>query len=164
MVEKNKPSRLLGFVIKTFTLFLIGTSLAYFIWLGITAPYTYSVYPIHAIVEMGMVFILPISFLLEAISIVIYGIYRIKLKAGEIFLCSWYISVFVIFVIYAVWLILYPPWAPPPEEYIYPINPSGSLYSGMTAIYTLLLLSLLPAAICTIVYIKFKKPQVQKPT
>jgi hypothetical protein len=160
--DKKKPARLLGFFVKTFALFFATTSVAYFIvWLGITAPQTYSVYPVHAIVETGMVFILPISFLLEAISIIIYGMYKIKLKAWEIFLSSWYVSVFVILIVYYVWWSIQ--WTPPPEE-IYPIQPSASLYAGIALIYTVLLLTFFPAAICTILYIKYKKPQTQKST
>jgi hypothetical protein len=160
--KKAEPVRLLGFFVKTFALFFTIASVAYFIvWLGITAPHYYSVYPVHAIVETGMVFILPISFLLEAISIIIYGMYKIKLKAWEIFLSSWYVSVFVILIVYYVWWSIQ--WTPPPEE-IYPIQPSASLYAGIALIYTVLLLTFFPAAICTILYIKYKKPQTQKST
>ncbi len=145
-------ARLLGFFVKTFTLFLIGTGVAYFVvWLGITAPHTYSVYPIHAIVETGMVFILPISLLLEAVSIIIYGIYKIKLRAWEIFLSSWYVSIFVILVIYGVWLIVYPPWEP--GEFYY-----TTFAASIAPLLLFPFYSLLPAVICTIVYIKYKKP------
>ncbi|MFB0514751.1 MAG: hypothetical protein ACETVQ_04155 [Candidatus Bathyarchaeia archaeon] len=156
--DKAKPSRLLGFFVKTFTLFLMGTGVAYFIvWLGITAPYTYGVYTIHAIVETGMVFIFPISLLLEAISIIIYGIFKIKLRAWEIFLASWYVSIFVILVIYAVWLILYPPWKPGKFYYT-------TFAASIAPLIPFPYYALLPAAICTIVYIKYKKPQIQKTT
>jgi len=156
--NKAEPARLLGFFVKTFALFFIVASVAYFIvWLGIAAPHTYGVYPVHAIFETGMVFVLPISFLLEAISIIIYGIFKIKLKAWEIFLSSWYVSIFVTLVIYAVWLIVYPPW-----------EPGKFYYTTFAASIAPLLLfpfySLLPATICTIVYIKYKKPQTQTPT
>jgi len=160
--KKAEPVRLLGFFVKTFALFFTIASVAYFIvWLGITAPHTYSVYPVHAIVETGIVFILPISFLLEAISIIIYGMCKIKLRAREIFISSWYVSVFVILIIYYIWWSIQ--WTPPPKE-IYPIQPSASLYAGIALLYTVLLLSFLPAAICTILYIKYKKPPSQKPT
>jgi hypothetical protein len=125
--------------------------------LGIAAPHYYSVYPVHAIVETGMVFILPISFLLEAISIIIYGMYKIKLKAWEIFLSSWYVSIFVTLVIYAVWLIVYPPWEPGKFYYT-------TLASSIAPLLLFPFYSLLPATICTILYIKYKKPPTQKPT
>jgi hypothetical protein len=163
--NKAEPARLLGFFVKTFALFFIVASVAYFIvWLGITAPHTYSVYPVHAIVETGVVFILPISLLLEAISIIIYGIFKIKLKAWEIFLSSWYVSLVGPFAILSIYYVFYPiPYTPPPEE-IGPIPPSASLYAGISALFTFLILSLLPATICTIVYIKYKKTEIQKPT
>lgn len=158
MRDKAKPARLLGFFVKTFTIFLIGTGVAYFIvWLGITAPYTYGVYPIHAIVETGMFFIFPVSLLFEAISIMIYGIYKIKLRAWETFLSSWYVSIFAIFIVYAVWLILYPPWKP--ENFYY-----TSFASSIAPLASFPYYALFPAAICTIVYIKYKKPQIQKST
>jgi hypothetical protein len=161
--NKAEPARLLGFFVKTFALFFTIASVAYFIvWLGIAAPHTYSVYPVHAIVETGMVFIFPISFLLEAISIIIYGIYKIKLKAWEIFLSSWCVSVFVILIIYDVWWSIQ--WTPPPPEEIYGIPGSASLGAGIFALFTIIILSLLPAAICTILYTKYKKPQTQKLT
>jgi len=153
--DETKPARLLGFFVKTFALFWTVTSIGYFVvWLSLTAPHTYSVYPVHAIFETGMVFVLPISFLLEAISIIIYGIYKIKLKAWEIFLSSWYVSIVAIFLVYAAWLIINPPLEP------------KNYYSGYTsfpppALGLLLAVpfySLLPAVICTIVYIKYKKP------
>ena len=119
---------------------------------------------VHAIVETGMVFVLPISFLLEAISIIIYGIFKIKLKAWEIFLSSWYVSLVGPFGIFAIYYVFYPiPYTPPPEE-IYPIPPSASLYAGIATLFTFIILSFLPAAICTILYIKYKKPPTQKPT
>ena len=156
--DKTKPARLLGFFVKTFTLFLIGAGVAYFIvLLGIAASYTYGVYPIHAIVETGMVFIFPISLLFEAISIIVYGIYRIKLRAWEIFLSSWYVSILAIFVIYAVWLILYPPWEP--ENFYY-----TTFAASIAPLAPFPYYALFPAAIFTIVYMKYKKPQNQKST
>ena len=150
--DKTKPARLLEFFVKTFALFLIGTSVAYFIvWLGITAPYTYGVYPIHAIVETGMFLIFPISLLFEAIAIIIYGIFKIKLRAWEIFISSWYVSIFAVFIAYAVWLILYPPWEPGKFYY--------TTFAASIAPFVLFpFYALLPATICTVVYMKCKKP------
>jgi len=164
--DKTKPARLLGFFVKTFALFFIVASVAYFIvWLGITTPHTYSVYPVHAIVETGMVFILPISFLLEAISIIIYGVYRIKLKAWEIFLSSWYVSLVGPFAILSIYHILCPIPSTTPTQETYPPPPgSASLGAGIAALFAFFILPLLPAAICTILYIKYKKPPTQKPT
>jgi hypothetical protein len=163
--DKTKPVRLLEFFAKTFALFLTVTSIGYFVvWLSLTAPDTYSVYPVNAIVETGMVFILPISLLLEAISIIIYGIYKIKLKAWEIFLSSWYVSLVGPFAILSIYHVFYPiPYTPPPEE-TYGIPGSASLGAGISALLNIIILSLLPAAICTILYIKYKKPPTQKPT
>jgi hypothetical protein len=149
--DETKPARLLGFFVKTFALFWTVTSIGYFVvWLSLTAPHTYSVYPVHVIIETGMDLVLPISFLLEAISIIIYGIYKIKLKPREIFLSSWYVSMFV-FV-----------WRPYQQrsysEYTGPIH-AGAM-SDITLGFFIFLLSFLPAAICTILYIKYKKTEI----
>ena len=152
--DKTKPARLLGFFVKTFTLFLIGTGVAYFIvWLGITAPHTYGVYPIHAIVETGMFFIFPISLLFEATAIIIYGIFKIKLRAWEIFISSWYVSIFAVLIAYTVWLTLYPPWKPENESFYY-----SSFASSIGPLLTFPYYALIPAAVCTVVYVKYKKP------
>jgi hypothetical protein len=150
--DKTKPARLLGFFVKTFTLFLIGTGVAYFIvWLGITAPYTYGVYPIHAIVETGMFLTFPISLLFEAISIIIYGIFKIKLRAWEIFISSWYASIFAVLIVYTIWLTLYPPWEPGNFYYT-------SFASSIGPLLAFPYYALLPATVCTVVYVKCKKP------
>jgi len=155
--DKTKPARLLGFFVKTYTLFLIATGIAYFIvWLGIVAPQTYVVYPVNAIVEIGMVFIFPISLLLGAISIVIYGIFRIKLKPWEIFLSSWYASIFVsIFAVFAIWM---------PRT---PASPYSSIAGAIGVVLNLVFLSLLiagiVAGILTIVYVILKEPTEEPP-
>lgn len=156
--HEAKPARLLGFFVKTFTLFLIVTGAAYFIvWSGILASHTYTVYPIHAVFETGMVFILPISLFLEAASILIYGVYRIKLRAWEIFVSSWIVSTFVIFAVYAVWLFIYPPWKPDGVYYT-------SFAASVAPLLSIPFYSIFPAAVCTIVYMKYRKPQIPKST
>jgi hypothetical protein len=87
------------------------------------------------------------------------------LKAWEIFLSSWCVSGFVIFIIYNVWSSIQ--WTPPPPEARHGIPGSASLGAGIIALFTIITLSLLTAAICTIAYIvyrRYKKPQTQKPT
>jgi len=155
--DEAKPARLLGFFIKTFTLFLIGTGFAYFIvWLGVVAPHTYSVYPVNALFEMGVVFIYPIALLLEAISIVVYGIFRIKLKPWEIFLSSWYVSIVgSIFLVFAMWM---------PRT---PASPYSSLASAIGVflglLFGALLIAGIIAGITTIVYVTLKGPRGEPP-
>lgn len=155
--DEAKPARLLGFFVKTFTLFLIGTGFAYFIvWLGVAAPYTYSVYPVNALFEMGMVFIYPIALLLEAISIVIYGIFRIKLKPWEIFLSSWYVSIVgSVFLVFALWM---------PRT---PASPYSSLASAIGVFLGLafgsLLIASIIAGITTIIYRILREPREEPP-
>jgi hypothetical protein len=111
-------------------------------------------------VEEGILFVFLISLLLAAIFIIIYGIIKIKLKPWEIFLSSWYVSMFAILLVYAAWLITHP--SPAPKNYYpgYTSFPSPAL----ALLLALPFYSVIPAAICTIVYTKYKKPQIQKPT
>jgi len=154
--DEAKPARLLGFFVKTFTLFLVGTGFAYIVWLGVVASYTYSVYPVNALFEMGVVFIYPIALLLEAISVVVYGIFRIKLKPWEIFLSSWYVSIVgSVFLVFALWM---------PRT---PASPYSSLASAIGVFLGLLfgafLVAGVIAGITTIVYGMLKEPREEAP-
>jgi len=137
---KAEPPRLLRFFVVTFTLFLIVTGIAYFIWLNITMPAYFS---LLLELERGMIlFIIPTSFLLEAISVIIYGIFRIELKPWEIFLSSFYVSVF------AVWVLMPHTLASRYSSFAGALNePLGALF-----------LSLFIAGILTIVYVTLKEP------
>jgi hypothetical protein len=79
------------------------------------------------------------------------------LKAWGIFLSSWCVSAFVILIISYVWWSIQ--WTPPPPEEIYGVPGSASLGAGISALLNIIILSLLLSAICTIVYIKYKKTE-----
>jgi hypothetical protein len=135
---KTEPPSLLRFFVVTFTLFLIVTGIAYFIWLNITMPTCFS---LLLELERGMIlFIIPISLLLEAISIIVYGIFKIELKTWQIFLPSFYVSVF------AVWILMPHTLASRYSSF------AGSLNEPLAA----LILSLFIAGIVTIVYVKLR--------
>lgn len=152
--NKTKPARLLGFFVKTFALFLICTGIAYFIWLNIASPYTYSIYPINTTLERGMIFIIPISLLFEAISIIIYGIFKIELKPWQIFLSSFYVS--SAFTVFTIWI-----WMPraPASPYS---SIAGALGEALEVLFLSLFLAGIIAGILTIVYGHLRNEQKNK--
>jgi hypothetical protein len=93
---------------------------------------------------------LPLSLFPVAISVIIYGIFRTKLKPWEIFLSSWYVSMFAVFNIYSVWYSMYvQPYLP---EFYY-----SSIAGAIAIVFGLVFLSLLITGIVTIVYSILKK-------
>jgi hypothetical protein len=94
--------------------------------------------------------ILPLSLFPVAISVIIYGIFRTKLKPWEIFLSSWYASMFVVFNIYSVWYSIYVrPYLP---EFYY-----SSIAGAIAIVFGLVFLSFLITGILTTVYLVLKK-------
>jgi hypothetical protein len=135
---KTEPPSLLRFFFVTFALFLVVTGIAYFIWLNITMP-AY----LGLLLELGrgmILLVIPISLLLEAISIIIYGVLEIKLKPWQIFLSSFYVSLF------AVWIFMPHTLASRYSSF------AGALNEPLAA----LILSLFIAGIPTIAYVKLK--------
>lgn len=136
---KTEPPSLLRFFVVTFTLFLIVTGIAYFIWLNVTMLAYFS---FLLELERGLIlFVIPVSLLLEAISIIIYGAFKIRLKPWQIFLSIFYVSVF------AVWILIPHTLASRYSSF------AGALNEPLAA----LILSLLIAGILTILYVKLKK-------
>jgi len=142
---KTEPPRLLLFFVVTFALFSIVTGIAYFIWLNIAMPTYFS---LLLELERGMIlFVIPTSLLFEAISIIIYGIFRRELKPWQIFLSSFYVSVF------AVWILMPHTLASRYSSF------AGALNEPLAA----LILSLFIAGMVTIIYARLKKPQEGRP-
>lgn len=137
---KTEAPSLLRFFVVTLTLFLIVTGIAYFIWLKATMPAYFS---LVLELERGLIlFVIPISLLLEAISVIIYGIFKIELKIWQIFLSSSYVS------LVAVWILMPHTIASRYSSF------AGALNEPLEA----LILSLFTAGILTIIYAKLKKP------
>lgn len=138
--SRTKPARLLGFFVKTFTLFLIGTGIAYFIWLKFTMP-AYLSFRFQIELEYGMIlFVIPISLLLESISVIIYGIFKTEMKPWQIFLSSFYVSVI------AVWILMPHTQASPYSSF------AGGLGEFLSSLFQSLFFAGIIAGILTIVY------------
>ena len=123
LVREKKQARLLEFFLKSLVISYIVTSIIWFVWPGIT---------------LFGVFIL--SLLPVSISVIIYGIFRIQLKAWEIFLPSWYVSIFAVFTVGA---------RPTASQY-------SSIAGGLGEFFGQVFLSLFIAIILTVVYVSVR--------
>ena len=148
--KEKKPAKLLEFFIKSLVVCYVAVSIIWFIQLSITSPQIYAYLDLELLMNILIFNILPLSLFPVAVSVIIYGIFRTKLKPWEILLSSWYASVFVVFNIYSIWYSIYVlPYLP---EFYY------SSIAGAIAIWMgLVFLSFLISGILTGVYLVLKK-------
>jgi hypothetical protein len=148
--KDKKPAKLLEFFLKSLVVCYVAVSIIWFIWLSITSPQIYAYLDLELLVNMLIFNVLALSLFPVAISVIVYGILRTKLKPWEIFLSSWYAAMFVAFNIYSIWYSIYVlPYLP---EFYY------SSIAGAIAIWLgLVFLSFLIAGIITTVYSLLKK-------
>jgi len=148
--KEKKPAKLLEFFVKSLVVCYVVTSIIWFIRLHFTSPQTYAYLDLELLMNLLIFNILPLSLFPVAISVIIYGIFRTKLKPWEIFLSSWYASMFVVFNIYSVWYSIYVrPYLP---EFYY-----SSIAGAIGIVFGLVFLSFLITGILTIVYLVLKK-------
>ncbi len=151
LIKKDKkPAQLLEFFIKSLVVWYVATSIIWFIWLHFTSPQTYAYLDLELLMNMLIFNILPLSLFPVAISVIIYGIFRTKLKPWEIFLSSWYASMFVVFNIYSVWYSINV--RPYLSEFYY-----SSIAGAIAIVFGLVFLSFLITGILTTVYLVLKK-------
>lgn len=156
LLREKKPAKLLEFFIKSLVVSYTITSIFWFVWLSFTSPWYYSYLNSELLMNILVLNILPLSLLPVAVSILIYGTFRTKLRLWEIFLSTWYVSLFVVFAIYEVWEALYvQPYLP---EFYY-----SSIAGAIAEVLGLVLLSFLIAGILSIVYVKVKKQKGEPP-
>lgn len=107
LIRKEKtPAKLLEFFVKSLVVCYVTTSIIWFVWMRITSPWYYSYFILERIISTLVAVVLPLSLFPVAVSVIIYGIFRIKLKASEIFLSLWYASIFTGLIYYSVWYYL----------------------------------------------------------
>ncbi len=127
-----------------------AVGIIWFIQLSITSPQTFAYLSLELLMNILIFNILPLSLFPVAVSVIIYGIFRTKLKPWEIFLSSWYASVFVVFNIYSIWYSIYVlPYLP--EFYYSSIARAIAIWMG------LVFLSFLISGILRVVYLVLKK-------
>lgn len=152
LLREKKQAKLLEFFLKSLAVSYIATSIIWFVWLSITSPSFYVDLNFEHLMNTLVLVVLPLSLFPVAISVIIYGTFRIKLRAWEIFLSSWYVS----FALIIIWSALQP--RPPPGEFYY-----SSIASAIGELLGLVFRSLLIAGILTIVYVTLKKPKSEPP-
>lgn len=148
--RERKPAKLLEFFVKSLVVFYIATSVIWFVWQGITSPTYFTYLNLESLMNTLVLVVLPLSLFPVAIAIIIYGICRIRLKPLEIFLSTWYVSMYVVFIVYGVWWSLYV--RPHQPEFYY-----SSIAGAIALALGLIFLSFLIAGILTIIYVTLKR-------
>jgi len=149
LLREKKPAKLLEFFVKSLVIFYVATCIIWFVWMGLTSPRYYAYLDLEYLMNTLVLVVLPLSLFPVAISIIIYGIFRILLKPWEIFLSSWYASMFVVFTIYQV-----------SSE---PASPYSSIAGAIGAVLGQVFQSFIIAGILTLVYVTLKKPKIEPP-
>jgi len=155
LLREKKQARLLEFFIKSLVVSYAATGIIWLVWLRITSLSYYTYLDLEFLMNQ-LFLVLLISLFPVAFSVIVYGIFQIRLKPWEIFLSSWYTSFALIIIASSIWSALQPP--PPPGEFHY-----SSIAGAIAFALGLLFLSLLMAGIITIVYVTLKKPKEEPP-
>jgi len=156
LLREKKPAKLLEFFLKSLVVSYVATGIVWFVWMGFTSPRYYTYLNLDYLMNTLVLVVLPLSLFPAAISVLIYGRFRIKLKPWEFLLSSWYVSMFVIFTIYQVWWSLFVlPYLP---EFYY-----SSIAGAIAFTLLLTLLAFLIAGILTIIYVILKRPKSEPP-
>jgi len=151
--REKKPAKLLEFLIKSLVVCYVAASIIWFVSLHSSSPQIYAYLDLELLMNILIFNVLPLSLFPVAISVIIYGIFRTKLKPWEILLSSWYVSMFAVFNIYSVWYSIYVrPYLP---EFYY-----SSIAGAIAIVMGLVFLSFLITGILTIVYLKLKKQKI----
>jgi len=148
--KEKKPAKLLEFFVKSLVVSFVTTSIIWFVGQVVFSPQFLAYLNLDWVMLTLVYWVLPLSLLPVAVAVTVYGIFRIRLRAWEIFLAVWYIASFVVFAVYQAWWSLY----------IQPYLPAfyySSFAAGLAFAFNLVLLSLLIAVVFTIVYVKLKK-------
>lgn len=149
ILREKKQAKLLEFFVKSLVIFYATTCIIWFIWLGIASPSFYTYFNLQSLMNTLVLVVLPLSLFPVAVSVIIYGIFRMNLKPWEIFLSSWYASIFAIFTIY--------------EVSSEPASPYSSIAGAIGIFLTLVFLSFFIASIITILYVILKKEKIMEP-
>jgi len=155
IVREKKPAKLLEFVIKSLIVSYVSTSIIWFINLTMRSPWYYSYLNSELLMNILIYNILPLALLPVAIAVIIYGIFRTKLRAWEMFLSSWYVTVFTVFTIYQVWWTLY---VKPHLEFYYSSS-AGAIALALVLVF----LAFIIAGILTIIYAVLKTQKINEP-
>jgi hypothetical protein len=156
ITREKKPAKLLEFFIKGLIVSYIATCIFWFARLIIESPGYLAYLNLELLMNILILNVLPLSLLPVAVAVTVYGIFKIKLRAWEFFLSSWYVTVFVVFAVYELWESIYVrPYLP---EFYY-----SSIAGAIALALGLALLSFLIAGILTIIYTILKRKKIEPP-
>lgn len=154
--KEKKQAKLLEFFIKSLVVSYLATSIIWFVSLAIASPWYYSYLNLGLLTNILIINILPAALLPVAIAVMVYGIFRTKLRAWEMLLSSWYVIVFVVFAVYQVWWSLYvQPYLP---DFYY-----SSIAGAIALALGLVFLSFIISGILTVMYVIFKRQKATVP-
>lgn len=147
---KERTSKPFAFFFNGFLVSYLLTSITWFVSLVVAAGYfSFSLGPVIFIYSLVYV-ILPRVLLPVAISAIVYGITKSKLKPWEILLSTWYMSIFAVRAVYEVWWIIFV------QPYLQDFYTSGA--GAMALDIFLIFLAFLVACIFSFAYLVLKKP------
>lgn len=151
----QKPIALFEFTAKSFVISFAAANIIWFTSLGFLSPWFFRIIDALGITYILMYIILPRALLPLAISIIIYGVLRTKLRPWQILLATWYTSIYAVSTAYTIWWTVF---ILPYLEHIY-ISGGGVIARDML----LTVLALIPATISSIIYLTLKKTKMEPP-
>lgn len=99
LIREKEPVRLSRFFVRSLAISYVVSVVIWFVWVFATSSsFSSAIYNFFNPVSLvsALIFsVFPLSLLPTAISVIIYGIFRIRLRVWEIFLSSWYVSIFI---------------------------------------------------------------------
>jgi hypothetical protein len=153
--DETKTANLVVFFIRSFFISYVLTSIIWFVSLEVMAPpyfaYSGSWFFIYSLIYV----ILPRSLLPVAISAIVYGIVKTKLKPWGILLSTWCVSVFVVFAAYDIWWSLF---VQPNINHSYSSG-AGAIVLGMLLVF----LAFFIACVLSVFYLVIRKPDEKLP-
>jgi hypothetical protein len=153
--KEEKTAKLLEFSIKSLVISYVITSVIWFVSYGVVSHWQYAYFSLSGFIHAMFYIIVPRSLLPVAISIIIYGIFRARLRSWEILLSSWYMFIYAVSAAYNVWWTLFI------QPYLHDFYYSGA---GALALDMLLaLLAFLVAGVFTFAYMELKEQEEEPP-
>lgn len=108
LLGSKESTKLSEFLVKSFIISFVVTVIVWFATLAFMGPEYIAFISAYGLWSNILVYVLlPRSLLPVAMSAIIFGIFRTKLRFWEILLSSWYVFVFVVQAAYIVWWTLF---------------------------------------------------------
>ena len=147
---RERTSKPFAFFFNGFLVSFMLTSVIWFVTLGIAArAFSFSLGPLLFMYSLAYV-VLPRALLPVAISAIVYGITKAKLKPWEILLSTWYFSISAVRAAYDAWWLIFV------QPYLHDFYSSGAGAIALDIFLTFL--AFLIACVFSFAYLVIKKP------